>query len=364
MSNSFSLIYGGEAYNRKFTLPYSVNEIKDFIIRTAKQKMSQSGLSVYTIASINKDRFGMDVGLRFNMFGEEINNYISIEPRLSARYDISKKLRIKLSGMYNEQALSAIGNGRTTGNINFEAKQWIPLTSIGLEPMSSVQIAGGIHWTPMSKLSVDLEGFYKRINNYTANYLNKIAGTPPLEALESVRQGKTYAYSLRDFGIMLTYTVAKNQKRFEELNNNQWFNADFDVRLNLSLGINYTFIKRTDERYWVSSNFNIHSGTPTNYPYQNIPEAELPLDNNISSQNSNLLMYINGINSDKLPSYHRLDLAMHHERKRRHGSSVFSIGILNVYNRKNTYYFYKSEQNYKQLILYPLMPFISFNRRF
>lgn len=77
------------------------------------------------------------------------------------------------------------------------------------------------------------------------------------------------------------------------------------------------------------------------------------------------LNYYNQPNNARTKPYHRLDFGFHMQKKQTKGFRTWSLGVINVYNRKNPYSIYKDGNgNFKQLVLFPIMPFVSFKRSF
>lgn len=81
-------------------------------------------------------------------------------------------------------------------------------------------------------------------------------------------------------------------------------------------------------------------------------------------------VYIYGtINNYRMPSYHRLDLAINHSKTLKRGITTWSFSIYNVYNRKNPYFLFFAEDENKKTQLYkftlfPIIPSISYSFKF
>ena len=69
-------------------------------------------------------------------------------------------------------------------------------------------------------------------------------------------------------------------------------------------------------------------------------------------------------NSNRMPAYHRLDVAINKHKEREKWKSILSIGVYNLYIRKNPFFAYLDYQNNtrvaKQVSLYPIIPSISY----
>ena len=73
-------------------------------------------------------------------------------------------------------------------------------------------------------------------------------------------------------------------------------------------------------------------------------------------------------NSTRLPSYHRLDLAVNKHSKKTNFESTWTLGIYNIYNRKNPWFAYLAYENNnrvaKQVSLFPIIPSLSYRINF
>ncbi len=50
-----------------------------------------------------------------------------------------------------------------------------------------------------------------------------------------------------------------------------------------------------------------------------------------------------------------------------HRNRIWSVGVINAYNRMNPYIIYRKDEEegqFKQFTMFPLMPFVSFKRHF
>jgi len=70
-----------------------------------------------------------------------------------------------------------------------------------------------------------------------------------------------------------------------------------------------------------------------------------------------------------MPAYHRLDIGINIHKTKKWGVRTWSIGIYNVYNRKNPFYIhYSYDDNNKkrltQISLFPIIPSFSYNIKF
>jgi hypothetical protein len=127
----------------------------------------------------------------------------------------------------------------------------------------------------------------------------------------------------------------------------------------------WTVQENEQKKKWFTGNFALHSGIPISLPTQSIKsmnpvfiEENYPFD-------FSYLDYYSQPNNARLKLYHRLDVGFHIQKKLSKGNRTWSVGIINVYNRQNPYSIYKdSNGDFKQVVMFPIMPFASFKRSF
>jgi hypothetical protein len=71
-------------------------------------------------------------------------------------------------------------------------------------------------------------------------------------------------------------------------------------------------------------------------------------------------------NNSKLLDYQRLDITYQTTKEKKRSEKTLSLGIRNVYNRQNTYliFYDQKDSKYKNMTLFPVMPFIMLKRTF
>ena len=86
-------------------------------------------------------------------------------------------------------------------------------------------------------------------------------------------------------------------------------------------------------------------------------------------------MYANDFgqkNGARMGAYHRLDLGIQFHKKKKWGERTWEISAYNVYNRKNPFFYYSTNETrnnktygvLKQVSLFPIIPSITYSFRF
>ena len=159
-----------------------------------------------------------EAGLRINLVGLQNKGHFFPQPRLSAAYSISEKLKLKTSlGLY-QQEVAAIADEDEVISI-FDP--WIILPD-NLTPTRSFQTVAGIEYAFTDFLKLDLEGYYKTISN-----LPTINDEKFLESDPNLIAGKGEAYGLESninfsYGRIYVNTAYTLSWSFKEVNGERY----------------------------------------------------------------------------------------------------------------------------------------------
>ena len=296
-----------------------------------------------------------------------IKSFSNLEPRFSLSYQINDNSAFKTSYNRMSQYLHLLSN--TTSPTPLDV--WTPSGKY-IKPQLLDQFAIGYFKTLKDNIyTIELESFYKTIQN-RIDYIDS-ADLIANNAIEQViLNGKARAYGVelllkKNEGKLkgwLSYTLSKSEQQtkgrneFESgINNGNWYNSAFNKTHDISLTASYELNKK----WTFSSNFIFQSGQPTTYPLSQYEYNGISIPN-FSDRNSN-----------NLPSYHRLDLAVNYNPKKNNDKKINSqwvFGLYNVYNRRNA-----ASINFRQdnvtganeavrLSIFGIVPSISYNFKF
>jgi hypothetical protein len=257
--------------------------------------------------------------------GEIVADYYRIEPRFSASYIIQPNASIKGSYTRNTQNLHLMSNSTATSPTDLYI-----MSSNNVKPEIADMLALGYFRNfSNDKYEFSAEAYYKVMQNQI-DYRSgtDLRGNKNVEADLLYGKGRAYGIELfarKRFGKLngwVGYTLSKTERQFEDIDNGKWFLAKQDRTHDLSL----VGIYKASARWTLSSTFVYNTGNAVTFPagkYQ------------IANQT---YFYYSGRNADRMPDYHRLDLAATLEaRPGKRLQSSWSLGLYNVYNRKNAY---------------------------
>jgi hypothetical protein len=89
--------------------------------------------------------------------------------------------------------------------------------------------------------------------------------------------------------------------------------------------------------------------------------------------NSRIIDIYTERNNYRMPLYHRMDVAIKFIKQKRRHQRIWSFGIYNVYNHRNTFFVYKYmkyrtpteyESRFTSVSLFPILPSFSYQFKF
>ncbi len=295
--------------------------------------------------------------------GQLVKSYGGIEPRATFRYTLNETASLKVGVTRNLQYIHLVTNAGST----LPTDLWVPST-LRVQPQISWQYAAGYFKNFKDGMfETSIEVYYKTMQNqieYKEGY------TPSLkDPEEDFVFGKGWSYGTEFFinkvkGRLtgwVGYTLSWTWRQFKELNKGDKFPSRYDRRNDLSFVLNYEVSKK----WRLSSVFVYGTGSAIS-----VPERFYFINGTLSQQFSS-------INSYRMNSYHRLDLAatytpIHKKQRKYTDNWVFSI--YNVYSRLNPYFIYFDQQgsavqgnlevSAKQVSLFPIIPSVTWNAKF
>ena len=158
----------------------------------------------------------------------------------------------------------------------------------------------------------------------------------------------------------LGYTWSKTTRQFDEINLGLEYPYKFDRTHDISIISNY----RVNDQLSFSATWTYGTGNAITMPI-----AQYLLTN---GDGFNEYFEYGTKNDFRLPAYHRLDISCNFTKQKNKGTSNWSIGIYNVYNRQNPF-FIRLENEItdgvrqrvaKQVSLFPIIPSVKYNFKF
>ncbi|MGH1366450.1 MAG: TonB-dependent receptor [Calditrichia bacterium] len=257
---------------------------------------------------------------------ERIASFNGLEPRFAARVLVDQSSSIKLGYNRTRQYIHLISNTSSPTPLDI----WAPSGSF-IEPQISDQIAAGYFRNfANDRFETSIEGYYKDMQNQL-DYIDGADLTVNNYLETELLSGRGRAYgaelSIRKKQGKLTgwlsYTLSRSERQVKGIadadpgiNNGEYYPSNFDRLHDLSL----TAIYQRSRRVGFSGNFIFSTGRPVSYPGGRYRFSNL------------IIPQFEDRNQNRLPAYHRLDLAININE---FWGGDWTFGIYNLYNRQN-----------------------------
>lgn len=315
-----------------------IQEKEDGITKqdTLYNSISNSTIQAHEVSAYIEDNFDIgsrlriNVGLHLSMFRVQKRNYFSAQPRVSARYQLTRHTALKASYTKMSQYIHLL----SSTPISMPTDLWVPVTS-KIKPMQAHQYSLGSYYTGLTGWEFSVEGYYKQMRNVleykegvsflgsSSGWENKVemgkGRSMGIEFMAQKTTGKTTGW--------IAYTLAKSDRKFAVggINNGERFPYKYDRRHNLSLVVNHKFSNRIDiGASWIFST----GGTAT--IAEEVTAIIRPGEDAIQQKD-----YIEKRNNYRLPASHRLNIGVNFNKKTKHGVRTWNISLYNAYNAMN-----------------------------
>jgi len=300
----------------------------------------------------------ISTGVRANWFKK--GDFLRVEPRFSIERKLENETRIQLGYGRYTQNLSLITNEAFTG---FDV--WLT-TGQGVAPSYGDQFVLGVKTQPWNGINFDFETYYRSMKDLFEldPFLPDVAG---LDYADLFRFGDGYAYGVElllqkstgKWNGFAGYTWGVTRRQFPGVNNNAFYPPKYDRTHDANIVVNYTL-----SRKWKATGvFSYATGQAYTYP-----TGRVEFDNPFGSEKDNVLV-VGKLNASRLPDYHRLDIGF--TRTGRFfdiGSSELQLQLINVYSRRNVWFYsYDFDANpvkIESVNLLPIIPTVSYTITF
>ena len=355
--------------NNRFTLQYGAR-FSNF------RRLGQDELNIYENGNpvIYNQQFkvyesAVAIGTESFNRSDIIESFNNFEPRLSLSYLINEDTSVKMSYNRMAQYLHLISNTASPTPLDV----WTPSGKY-VKPQLLDQFAFGYFKSIKEGVyTLETEFFYKDIQN-RIDYINGANLIANNEIETIILNGQARAYGLEvllkknegNFKGWLAYTISNSEQKTQGrndhepgINQGEWYKTPFDKTHDISVNASYDF----SEKWTFNANFLFQTGQPTNYP---VGQYEV--------QGLNVPIYDdNRRNADRLPSYHRLDIAATltpDKNKNRKWQGEWVFGIYNLYGRQNaaSISFSQNRETMRneavQTSIFGMVPSVTYNFKF
>jgi hypothetical protein len=262
-----------------------------------------------------------------------IKSYLGPEPRLSVRYELGHNASLKMGFNRMYQYVHLISNTASITPVDI----W-QSSNTYFKPQIADQLSLGYYINSKENIiEASVEVYYKAMQNIldykdgATLILNR-----QLETAIVMGVGKAYG---AEFSINklkgrllggLNYTYSRSLRKVngnhieEQINKGMWYPSNYDQPHIMNLNWRYTLTKKI----FFTGLFTYHTGRPVSLPIAAFDFNNVPVT--IFSERNNY----------RIPTYHRLDVALVIEgsqRRKKAWEGIWVISLYNVYGRKNPY---------------------------
>jgi len=269
-------------------------------------------------------------GFRVTNYVTDHNHFLSFEPRIVVNTIVKDWFSFKTSWSLVNQYVHLL----SYNSIGMPNDFWMPSTKIAKPEHSSQFTLGIARSLFQQKFEFSIEAYLKNIQGlitfkpgesmYDSSigwedkiFTNGNGSSKGIELLLQKHEGKTTGW--------ISFTMAKTDRQFTQLNNNKPFPFKYDRRYNLGLVLIHNFTENIN----ASLAWTYGTGYPTT----------LPIKKYHADDYFDVFVYTD-INSFRMRDYHRLDLGINLKKKLKKFERTWNLSLFNVYNRKNPYYYF------------------------
>jgi len=349
-NNPVNLIkFGVMSIYHRFIPGETNNSISDEL-NIAKDRSLESALYYNQQISVGRHwefNYGLRVGMfrnaeeRLDIFDQNGNrvkqddnhSYLNPEPRLNISYLLAPKQRFSITYNRSYQYLQLIQNSTLAFS---SLEPWIPASGT-IKPQHIDYFSAG-YWYVQDQFSLSANGYLKKLYHQLdlaghAQIIQNPDIRMQLEAGNSTASG--IELELKRTGPKLNasvaYTYARVFRTISGINEGKRFAANYDIPHELKVTAAYSFTKKLS----VQSFFTYSTGRPLTLPtgYYQHDGINVPI--------------FEGRNTSRFPNFSRLDVSGQYHfstrlSKNRMFNSMISVGVYNLYNRKNPLYYHLS----------------------
>ena len=295
------------------------------------------------------DNFGLDIGTRLNLssLSQSLKNINLFEPRVSLTYVLSHSISLKGAwGIYTQEMTTLTDDNEIISLF----EPWIIVPGY-LKTPRAIHYGFGIKDEISNNISLDLQGYYKILHDIPT--LNEAKILPEQRDLIP-SGGKSYGleallkYDIGRLGITASYSLSWAFKTVDSLT----YNPRYDTRHNLSL----LGTVNLGDGWQFSATWIYNSGHPFTQIlsfYEKFYFDNLYNNDKYYGDYSPFIIQASK-NLGILPQYHRLDVSLSKKFDLSILKVSLSASIINVYNRKNIFYYQRDTG--KRVNMLPFLP--------
>jgi outer membrane receptor protein involved in Fe transport len=318
------------------------------------------------------DWFNTNIGLRYNFYYSGKQLFTDFEPRITVNLmsDNLGSLKASYSKMMQPVHLLSLSG------IGLPTDLWVPSVD-NVKPVISQQYVIGYNKQILPGIELSLEAYKKDMANVisykegayfyggTQSWKDKIeidgvGRSMGVEMLLRKTKGKATGW--------ISYTLAKSERKFVNLNNGAWYPYKFDRRHDISYVGAYSF----SDNLSISATWMFGTSYPVTLmsgKYFGYGTIQYRDEEGVLFQEDFATLYA-AKNNLRFESIHRLDLGINYKWINKKGKKRMLVGgIYNAYSRMNASFYYYSTKDpndsnseivIRKTAVFPIVPTIKY----
>ncbi|QQS37403.1 MAG: TonB-dependent receptor [Ignavibacteriales bacterium] len=291
--------------------------------------------------------FGVDIGSRINGLTLSNQKLSIVEPRINFSYQLLPGFILKGAwGIYTQQLITLSDENEIISIF----EPWLIVPDY-LQVPEAIHYVAGLELSRIERLSIKSEFYYKLLRRTAEiNHLKASDQEPDFVT----GSGQSYGgellvqYSAGSLNGSASYSLSWTYKELFG-----WVsNPKYDVRHSVTTNINYDF----GDGWIASASWFFNSGLPFTQIlgyYDKLYFENLFFSSGLYGV-YNPFTVLSDPNLGRLPTYHRLDLSLSKKLKVYFADILLSFDVMNVYDRKNIFYFERDTG--KRVNMLPILP--------
>ncbi len=293
--------------------------------------------------------------------GDFYNTYAVLQPRLGLNYLLNEYSSLKATYSRTAQYVQLAQKSASGTPLDI----WFPASPNVKPQIADIYAMGYFRNFQNNVIEASVEAYYKDMQN-SIDFRDHADLLLNQEMEKELRFGKSWSYGLevllrKNKGKLtgwIGYTYSRTKRKFKDINNGETYNSPYDKPHELTIVMNYEISPRLS----FSANWIYSTGAPVTFP-------------------SGKAMYGNKIisiyterNAYRMPDYHRLDLALTLQEKKKAGRKwhhSWTFSLYNAYGRKNAWAInFVEDENNPEIVyaektyLFGIIPSVTFNFNF
>ena len=292
------------------------------------------------------EKVGFEFGMRTNLSSISNKGPFLLEPRLNFTYNPTPIISFKsVIGRYSQE-VATLSNENELISI-FEP--WVIFPS-NLKPSEATHIIVGIQAHITDKFTMETEAYYKYITNlFDVNEKQSAVGGFDYVNVDGKAYGGEFSAKIQetDFYIYAGYSLGWAYKYRN--------GSDYFPRYDIRHSVNALFDYDLGSGWFVNTTWTFSTGMPFTpiAGYYDRMNIDNPWGDYVNEKYKSVI-YWGEKNISRLPVYHRLDISMNRKFHFKIADVTIGASIVNVYNRKNIYYFDKDTG--EKVYMLPFLP--------